>query len=71
MSGSTAKATRREVRKSMGARAVGAVAEVQSNQESLANSLKNAHARIDGLEKRHEVLVEFVEQLRQHVRKIY
>ncbi len=71
MSASTVKATRRELRRAMGANGVGAVAEVQSNHESIANSLTNAHRRIDQLAERHETLVAAFNQLRAHVKKIY
>ena len=49
MSGSQAKATRRELRRAMGTSGVGAVREVQANHESLANSIALAHRKIDDL----------------------
>lgn len=50
MSGSSAKETRRELRRSMGEAATNAVAEMQKNIASLANSLALAHKRIDDLQ---------------------
>jgi len=71
MSGSTVKATRRELRRAMGSNGMGAVAEAQGNIESLANSLTNAHNRINQLEARCEALFESLSALRAHVKKIY
>lgn len=50
MSGSSAKETRRDLRRAMGENGVAALAEAQQNIANLANSLANAHKRIDQLE---------------------
>ncbi len=71
MSGSAAKETRRQIRRAMGERGIGAVAEAQANVDSLANSLNNAHHRIDQLELRYTALMEALVALREHVKKIY
>ncbi len=47
MSEATAKAVRRDLRRAMGASGVHAVDEAQSNIARLANSLTNAHQRIN------------------------
>lgn len=50
MSGSAAKETRRQLRRAMGDNGVAAIAELQENIRNIANSLANAHKRIDQLE---------------------
>ena len=50
MSQSTAKAVRRELRRSVGVEGVAIIVQLQKNVEALTNSLTLAHKRIDGLE---------------------
>ena len=50
MSGSSAKVTRRQIRRAMGENGIGVVAEVQSHMETLGNSLALAHRRLDALQ---------------------
>ncbi len=71
MSGSAVKATRRQLRRAMGTNGVMAVSEAQTNINQLANSLTNAHHRIDQLELRCTGLMEALIALREHVKKIY
>ena len=62
MSGTAAKAHRRELRRAMGDKAVGTLAEVQANQRSLAASVTNAHTRIDQLESALRGLLRIIEK---------
>jgi len=50
VSASSAKSLRRDLRRAMGNTAVNAVAEMQQNIATMANSLQNAHKRIDELQ---------------------
>lgn len=49
MSESAAKASRRDVRRSLGPQGLAVVHEAQSNIGKVANSVQNAHSRIDHL----------------------
>lgn len=56
MSGSTAKQTRRAVRRVVGDQAVSVIRDLQESQRLLANSLDAAHKRIDALETKIDAL---------------
>lgn len=60
MSGSSAKETRRELRRSMGEAAASAVGEMQQNIGTLANSVTNAHRKIDGQTQDHGMLFDYL-----------
>lgn len=64
MSGSSAKETRRELRRSMGEAATNAVSEMQQNISRLANSVTLAHDKIFAQEQR---IIELEKQLRPSI----
>jgi hypothetical protein len=63
MSGSTAKAVRRDLRRTVGKDAVGVLEEAHTNIERLANSVALAHRRLDALVAGVQRLTARVEQI--------